>query len=577
MPDVNLGTMRTRIDGDGTPYERFLSNAVSMSRQGASAIASALGTVAGAALSAGKAIAVVGSISLAGITASFVAGVKNLEAADVQARSLGVSVTELRTAMIVAGPAADKMVATIASLQERLYGLKSGFKSSHDDFAAFLSLTGTAESRLKGGFTDSLEAVVEGLTKIEDPVVRSAQAFRLLGETAYPILAQLDAGVGGVGSAQSLIKRAGLGIDPGEMAAVRQAGETIRQIQSLISGVFNQGLLAVTPFVNQLSKVFDPKTLDLSWVKGAVQDVVKGVVMMTAFFVAATKDTSLFWDAFEVGIKKVEAALLRALASMAKLIDKATGAGGQKKVFFIDDWIFGRPNDKQADEEDKKFIKATGGDPTHKGFLGGGKALDDAAKEAQEKADDLQKKLNDKFGKTDAAKAGKKFIKEALDAVDEMNKKLSEGPQAEATAKKYTDMFNTIKEGAKGAIGAWTEGLENLDQITRAGHFAGNQGLAEFQAGTLFNNLRSGAGLNAAPQLAGAAEAQTREAYSSAVQYAQLGSRGDVQEQMRQALEVANMQREAIKDIGRQILDANKKVAEAAKTEDWNGDAAGGW
>jgi hypothetical protein len=557
---MNIGKMSAQLSASPAPFVSGINAATAAVTGWGSKVTSTVARVAsevgskmsGIVKSLGMAGAIggaLGGLSAGGLFLAFKSGVDDLIKTDVEARKLGMSIGEMRAALAFAGPAADQFAAALGPLQEKLHALQMGEAGAKGDFLGLSALSGKDVARDWSG-------VVESIAAIQDPAQKAAMAVRFLGAAAYPLLAEMERGGQSGAGSRNLIERMGLGVSPAEIAMVRQVADSMRQMQALASGVFNQLVVGIAPFVAELSKVFNPSTINISWIKDGIGEVVRGVGLVGGFFVEAMKDSSLFWDALEVGIAKTRAALLALAAEMTQAMTPKVGAGNSIYAGFAGA-ITGLTGGGYAGI--KKTVEGT----LEGGFAHGlgGDMAERAAKMAAEAAK-MQKDFNAKFAGTDSAKGVNSWIDGIKAKMDGLNKAMTTFP-AEAITAKYVGMFKSMSDAISDPAEKFRQTARDLEQMAKLGLFAGDPSKRAMMGFGAFGALSSATGMGSLPQSAGATEAGTREAYSAILSFQKEGQRGTVQEQIKNMLEMANRQREMQIEVGRQTLDAMRGAREA--------------
>jgi hypothetical protein len=463
----------------------------------------------------------------------------------VAARQVGSNILEVRAGMLWAGVTAETMAAAIGTTTLKLDAFKAGSVDAARELDNLAAVSGMTVAQLTGSWVN----VYEAIARIEDPTQRAAMAFRYLGGEADKFLDAMAKA--GPGESVNVAKRFGLAVNPGDLESLRQVQAIIRQIQTLGVGAFNQILLAVAPMVAELTKGWELTKTSLEWIKPAVFNVAEGVGLFGAFVLDASDNTKLLAAALDVVGKKAEsvaytfkAAMLDALdAVMTKANEMFNILDKNTKVIHIDDLIFGVP-----DEPKKPAV---------------GEGARQAKADAARKDADAAKALADLVGTVkggDRGKAVSDFIQRSKDRGSEKVPDRAKPADGVSTAaiSQVVEKFKAMAEGLKGPIDIWKNSLREAAEFQKAGFFAGKAGQeARFlQAASMFDKLKQGVGMTAAPGLAGAAEGNTKEAFSAVAQYAMLGQRGNVQDQMKAALDLANQQREAQLEIGRQAAKA---------------------
>ena len=161
-----------------------------------------------------------------------------------------------------------------------------------------------------------------------------------------------------------------------------------------------------------------------------------------------------------------------------------------------------------------------------------------------------------------SGKSVEEFFERAKKAVEKFNEAGREMLPAFDT-KELGKRFDALKQSVRTPVDNWKDSMAELRKMIDP-----KLGVAGFDddkaliAARSLTTLLSGVGLSALPQLAGAAEDRTKEAYSSAAQWAMINDpdRKDVQLQIKMAIDAGNQQREAQIGIGKEIIAMMKQL-----------------
>lgn len=242
------------------------------------------------------------------------------------AADLGLSINDLRGAMVLAGPAAEAMGAGLANMQVLLANARDGSLDATEAIRGLVKLGGV-EFKQGGGLT-SLAGIAENLANISDPAVRAAQAFRIFGSSAAQLLPILAQGKGGVFAAQEAMQRMGLGVSPGDLASMQQAAKVMSDLQQFGKGLLTQAAVALGPMVAQLKGVLE--SIDISQLRDGLLTAIESVGLGVTALWAVFSDTTVVrraWDSmmtyFEASFQRVSAEMSRTLAG----VFDAAGAG----------------------------------------------------------------------------------------------------------------------------------------------------------------------------------------------------------------------------------------------------------
>lgn len=515
---MNIAKMAIKLSADSSGLARDMGRAGVAVQQFASRAASVMGGLA-------RTLGVGGLFSgLAGggLFMMFRSGISDLEKFDRQARRLGMTVTDLRAAMHWGGGA--EMGGIIGSVQGALADARMGGVGAGGMLADLRRASGAGASA--GSFGD----VVEQLSRIEDPAKRAAQAFRLMGDGASDVLQALN-GPGGLGAARDAVERMGMGANAGDMNAVRQAAQAMREMDMIGKGFVQQVILGIAPLVAAIGEGFGKWGIDLRFVKDLAFQAGTVIGWIGVLLVEGTKNAGLFWDAFAVGLKLAEAGVIRLQILMGDLLHKSVF--GDAKVIGIDDLIFGA------------------GDGS--GRIGGDRApLEKAAAEAMREAERLKMALGTKLGNTDTGKAWQAVVDRANEIRKASGGVTEELVKQVPLLKQAAQQFGQMAQAAAGPGDAFRQQAAQLQQMGAMGF--GGGGVLSMLYAKAGADLVSASGV-AQYRAAGAALGNTREAYS-AINQAQQTQRKDPVELLKAALDADARRQEMLYLQGQRIEQA---------------------
>lgn len=586
--ETELERMKVTVTGDATGYEDMLKTAQTVTTQAAAGIASAIGsmtrTVTGGLVSIGSAAldmakqwAGLNNLTLTGLWSTFTDGLDEITNLDRMARRAGASILDLRAGALYAGVSMVTMTGVLSNTNTKLNELAAGSITVQREFDNLAAVSGTTVDELKGGWANIYDAI----GKIKDPTERAAQAFKLAGNNATEILDALAAG--GAGKSVDLATRLGLGMNAGELESIREVQRFLRELDAVKVGVFNQAIAALAPIAAELKDMFGSWKVDLTFIKPLVIDIAEGLAMFGAYIVEASQDTSLLVAGFKVvqlaGISvfhEIEAAALSAINKIMQGLNPLTSRIGS---------LIG-PEGLAGLGTAGNVLARQGGVTGGVGRLGtigtalvGGDGLSGAVGDARNAAADARqatldaiKALGQQTRETRSGQNVADFFERVRNRQAGVNAPGRE-PETAIFLQNLNATFKTLTDGLKGPIDTWRQGIAEMETFRKAGLFKGNADLEALSANKLFNDLRSGAGLTNVAQFAGAAEANSREAYSAVAQFNAIGQRANVDEQIKQALFVGNQQREANLEIGRKVLaaiEAGNAMRAAGAEEEWD-------
>lgn len=175
------------------------------------------------------------------------------------------------------------------------------------------------------------------------------------------------------------------------------------------------------------------------------------------------------------------------------------------------------------------------------------------------------KNLTSALGETDIMQSFNKITDNVKARAKEIGQSVQDGLD-KVEMSRLSKEFAQMSQGILKPIDAWNRADINIKGFMEKGLGAGTDVLPLIAA-KAFSDLQSGVGMPAIPQVAGAAEAGSREAISSIVANQMINDRGGIQDQIRVAIEMGNTQRQAQIDIGKQMLQFIRRSVNAPPAE----------
>jgi hypothetical protein len=588
-------TVSKSIAGLGTSLGSLPFNAVS---SGSQSMTSGIQSLS-AALYAIPITAVISGLQ--SLVSSFIQGVQGIEQLDLKAKRLGLSVNELRGAMTWSGAAGSSVTQAIQNVNQKISQSNVGGINQGKDFQQLANISGSGQTA--GNFTQ----VVSQLSAIRDETTRASLAFRLLGDSATDFLDVLGKPQG-MQEAQSLVKRFGLDVSDADIANAKAVAQTVRELQMLWEGFKNQVILAVAPFARALSEAFDPKNVNLSWIKDSLFQIGRAVFGIAAFFIEASRDSNLFWEGMQAGItiaksgfNQLKAVALQAVGEIAQAIIKLFNevlAGSFKRLGQVEGREAGPLNQALQSLgrnlakpfEIKANVRADFNEMASK-------ARDLSSiqiKEAQKQILEIGVKVRDRdAGKfmDDLIKKAERFANETGKGIDNLSKTEREAKNMNTLflrtmSQEFESMRSKVNIPGRGFIQDMEklftlQGLRNFTKDpntgreiyktllrdvprrpgeTRPDFFEGKSGLEQSLAFQGFERLLQDVKLSVVPQLTAPAMFRSQEAVSAELKFMAASSRPEIQEQIRMALDLANQQRARQEDNGKKVLEALIKL-----------------
>ena len=535
-----IGNLAAQLSLNAAPFVQGLATASKVAGKGAAAIGGALastmwsaGKVAGkrladglaAGYTAGKRLTLAAPALGAGLlTAAAVSGYRRLVEDDVAARTLGVSIDELRTATLALGPAGEQGLGLLA---EKLAAVRTGSYEAALDFRRLGAIAG--EPLDVGNLTtlDALAQTAQRIASIQDPLARAAQGVTFFGDKWALLAPDLMRGAEGFDRAKRALGNFGLGVNPAELESIRQVARTVRELQALWQGFANQTILALSPIAAELSKMFDVTKLDISGFKQGVFNTLETLARIGAGVIDVLSDTGRIRAAWEVLAQYMRGALLDVLASFQRALGNT---------------LEGLPG--MGERADVMREMAVGNSYE--------------ARSARSLAGTLARGLNEDLASTPLRKAVDGLFDRARATLNAPSRTGPgvEGPVLEA--RRIVEQFGQTMGSIQQPLLTFRTQLTQINQFERFGMFAGNQqarGLMGFQA---FQGLQQSVGFDT--KFAGASEKGSREAYSTIIRHQQNLERQPVQEQIRALLQVGKEQQEKQIQIGLEVLQAIRDI-----------------
>lgn len=458
-------------------------------------------------------------------------GVNSIMQTDRQARTLGMSVSELRTLMLAAGDGADVMGEAMGHLGNKMAQARMGQTEALRTFANLGALSGkkvTADV-FELPPVDSYRAVLERLAEIPDATQQAGAAFRVFGQSAAMLLPEIAKGAAGLDRAQQVLRNFGLGVGDKDLANVRQVAQTMRELGALKQGFFNQVTLGFAPIVAQLSKVFDVAKVDISGVQNAVINMAETIAKAGAFVVEAWKDTNLVVEAWRVAAKGIEGVFFAMLGKIAHAIDRMF-SGISAQVTMLLSMMPGG------------MLPAIGVDRMAGGAKDAGDAFKGWADQAFKEMNDLKKVLGADLKGLPAFQAVEKFFADVRNNVGGMQG----AGKALAPLEHLKNLMAEMGQAAlslRSPLEEFQDQMRRIGEMDKAGLFAGNEDLMARMTHKAFADLAG-----KMPPVVGATSALrlgTRESYSAVEAFRRGADRQDVPGILRAMKEeAARMQRE---------------------------------
>lgn len=436
------------------------------------------------------------------------------------AKKLGVTILDIRAGMLLTGATFSAFTSILTSAQTKIEEYKDGVISTTNQWKNFAALSKKSISDLqKGGW----EGILSGLQAIEDKSDRAAVAFSILGTEAGKVLGALERG--GVGEAKSFAKRLGLDVDPASMRSLQQIAQFTREVEALKTGLVNQVMLGLAPIAAELSSVFSLSKTDITWIKDTVTDIALEIGRWGAMITATFSDPAImksFFDyirhSFDDLMHSFEVSFLRMVAKVAR----ATPLLGSGIA-------------------DKLELEA--------------RRTEIHRKVPQGRADFAIRHAMQEIRESPIMQAFNDFKKNVLNSKNFMGP-MQETKNVPMMIEKLNQSFDQLINSLKQPIDMWRQSLNELIVFSKTNRFKGLGDQQALAAAQMFKNLKEATGMAGNPMFAGVAAAGSTEAYTAIAQFNAMQSRGDIQQQMKDAIEQGNRQRDLLIANGQAVIKA---------------------
>ena len=520
----------------------------------------------------------------------FQRGSQDILQTDVQARRLGVSILDVRTAMLAGGVAGQSMIEAMDELGSKSALLVRGNMEVIASFRNLTALSGqgfgmTVPQLATMDTVQQFDAIAIRIQAIKDPMSQATAAARIFGKAWVDILPTLREGGGGLEAAREQARKFGLAVSAVDVSNVQAASRVFRDLGAIWAGLQNQFTLGIAPIVAEIRKAVDFSKIDLSGFKNTVIDVAHRVGQLGAAMIDAWSNTSMIKDAWEAALHFIRAGILgmvgEASIQFGKLVSKIPFTGNTGKELVTSgqsDIDLSKGLFKGATENLGNMWKRWQKNPAMQ-------RLNQAFENIRERANPPEVKPA-VAAPVDLAAKGFQGAWQAMGldknpALIGLNRSIDKLWQAmgakdaaggiaynPALVNQLTDQFRQMQQGAMSPLETFRQKMRDLNVMQGAGMFAGDPGMLAKMQFQGFQQAAQGVTTDASGvKLAGAAEKYSREAYSSIVR-AQSGQiKNTVPEVLRAIAEQEKAQREAQLELTRQLLDAlkNQPLPEVAK------------
>jgi hypothetical protein len=523
-----------------------------------SGVAGAAGSLVSGALTAGVGLAAAG---IGAFTYALHSGMEKLMDDDRKARALGVTINELRTLMLAAGPAAKAMEGAIGSLTDKMVAFRMGNTEAARTFQQLGAMSGKGFDLTPDmGGLETFQKVVEQIRGISDPISRAAVATRFFGDNARDLLAEMDRGALSIDKARDMMVRFGLAA--GNSDNVKAIQDAKNALSAFGQGVSNQLALGVGAIVAELTERFGKLGLSIDGMAKYVVEAGRWIAYVGAAGVEAWKGLQMMWELNKIGVKGLTAAVLEFAAWGAQGLSKVTQEVAKVSVILM--------KLNPAIALAMEGLKAAGIDIAQIARGGGVAAqaeLEQFSKWASKTAGGLRDSalkdmgaFIDKWGKD---KSAFKWVDEVFDAIQ--NRLKGTGADVDNLKKKLGEAlagaFKGFEDATKNPLDSFREAMKQIDLMKSADLFKGNPKQEMLFRNKAFRDLEGAVQL---PEFKapGAVMKDTREAYSAILRHERGPDTMTVQERLKALAEEANrMQAEQVKQ-GEEIRSYLKDLAD---------------
>jgi hypothetical protein len=162
------------------------------------------------------------------------------------------SLSELKYAAAQSGADLVTLEGGIRKMQDALGEAAKGSDSAKEKFKAI----GVSVADLMKMTPDQqFKAVAEGISRIQNPALRTAATIDILGKSGTNLLPLMLAGKSGIEQLEAAGRKLGVTMSKEDAAAATLFGDTLADLQETIRGVVNQGGAALAPMLTDILKV----------------------------------------------------------------------------------------------------------------------------------------------------------------------------------------------------------------------------------------------------------------------------------------------------------------------------------
>ena len=519
-------------------------------------------------------VAAAGALALA----AYAKGADSIRELGKAAAKTGVAVSDFQVFALVAG---DMSLAekAVFKFQQKLADAQLAAIGTSDAFTR-LGLDGRAiAEQAQTSFSGAFGKVADKIRELPSAMLQAKAAFELFGKSGFQLLPAILKGSGEIDKMRANIAKFGGGVNGADVANVKQADLSKKLVGAFVGGFSVEVTKAVAPGLAVLSQMVAENMTGFGGLSAKIVDWVGVAGGAVANLVDAFQSGQL-WETLTAHAEGFFGKVLGWVASLlAKIPDLEAGIRNA-----IDPLAAVAPGGAGLAGDKVRELMGVGGGP-------GG----DLAAEAKRMQEDAARRLDEVNRKiAEGAKAGAKtWVQKWQEGMDAWRKKMTdfgkggEGdtfaallPRIEALADKFKpvgeDALNLMREAQ--AVGKALEADRFRLPAGAANPFVGGAGLlgalgvkepfadaAALGALGAFQQLQSQVKIPEV-KFAGAMQSGSREAYSL-VQAWKANPQLTVEEQMKALLEEARRQREEQIRLGREALEAFKKL----KPEDLEG------
>lgn len=449
----------------------------------------------------------------------------------------------LRYAANFVGVESEAVTTSMSKLLNKIGEAQSGTKSAIEPFTR-LGLNFRELSTLP--IDQSFSKIADAIKALPSTAARTTAAMDLFGKSGAKLLPLLMQGSEGIAAASKEFEALGGSISRVDAAQVDAAAEAVEKIGTVFSGIKNQLVIGLAPFIEASAKAFTDWASSGSSASGIVMAGIEGVGK-TIGVVADVVD--VLHDAFQflqAGVTVVIGGIINNFAMMGKAIQELINATGVMEVTFGDtlqamaDGVM-----KQAGTEWEDAKKSFAAAPPSVGI---NKLFEDIKANSKAAAEEVARNaqaMNDTSAQksANAAAGWADFVKQAKGLGDFINAAGQKG------AKAIADQAKSVMESTMTPLENYEKAISDLTALKTVGAIDENT-FARAQAAEL-NKLDKATNQSASQNKNAALERGTAAAFAAEREKdSPVKTQKEILEQAKQQTTLQQQQLEAFKEGG---------------------------